>query len=139
MNAGERRRTYSSWYAMQCRCTDPRNPSWLNYGGRGITVCDRWQDFDTFIADMGVRPADRSIDRIDVNGNYEPSNCRWATVAEQSTNKRRHGRLPRAGRVSSVRIAIRVTDAERALWQTAADESGQSLSEWLRVVLNAET
>lgn len=66
------------------RCTDPNNLSYPRYGGRGIAVCDRWRDsFTEFFADMGRRPRGHSIDRIDIDGNYEPSNCRWATYAAQ--------------------------------------------------------
>lgn len=80
--------THRSWAAMIGRCETPSDGSFGNYGGRGITVCDRWHNFVHFFADMGARPSGTSIDRIDVNGNYEPHNCRWATDAEQRHNTR---------------------------------------------------
>jgi hypothetical protein len=79
--------------AMIGRCTNPHNKSWEYYGGRGIKVCERWQSsFNDFLADMGPRPTQsHSIDRFpDQNGNYEPTNCRWATKKEQSRNMRRN-------------------------------------------------
>ena len=82
--------TYHSYRSMLERCNDPECKCFYNYGGRGITVCQRWLDgFENFLADMGVRPADKTLDRIDVNGNYEPSNCRWADKFQQARNKRR--------------------------------------------------
>ncbi|MDZ4249531.1 MAG: hypothetical protein U0990_05515 [Candidatus Nanopelagicales bacterium] len=72
------------------RCTNPNSEVFEYYGGRGITVCERWRkSFENFRADMGLRPEGMSIDRKDVNGNYEPTNCRWATAIEQRLNQRR--------------------------------------------------
>lgn len=82
--------TFVSWQCMMGRCKYPSTVNWMAYGGRGIAVCDRWQDFGAFLADMGERPsADYSIERRDVNGNYEPGNCYWATRIEQGANLRR--------------------------------------------------
>lgn len=85
----ERQRLYRVWVSLRNRCSNPKNADWHKYGGRGISVCDRWQNsFDAFIADMGPRPPGYSIDRRDNNGNYERSNCRWATPRQQSENRR---------------------------------------------------
>jgi len=74
---------------------NPRGSHYYLYGGRGITVCDRWLAFENFLIDMGKRPANRTLDRINNDGNYEPGNCRWATVLEQSRNKRPWGEAKR--------------------------------------------
>ena len=80
--------TWKSWKSMHERCEDPRNASYKYYGARGITVCERWTDFEPFLEDMGERPeGDYSIDRIDAKGNYEPANCRWLTRAEQNARR----------------------------------------------------
>lgn len=85
---------YGAWADMKTRCLNPRHKWFKEYGGRGITVCERWLAFDGFIADMGKRPGKGySLDRINNDGNYEPGNCRWATAREQMLNRRRTARI----------------------------------------------
>ena len=79
---------YARWNAMRRRCMTPTNAQYRYYGGRGITICPEWDDFDTFVADMGECPEGYELDRIDVDGNYEPSNCRWISHSDNLRNRR---------------------------------------------------
>ena len=88
--SGKQSPEYKSWAAMVRRCENPNTKDWGNYGARGIRVCPEWRDsFPAFLAYVGFKPSpELTVDRVDVNGNYEPGNCRWATPAEQRLNQR---------------------------------------------------
>lgn len=86
---GYKSRTYGIWQAMRGRCLNPNNSRWGSYGGRGITICSQWDSFEQFLQDMGEAPDGLTLERKDVNGNYEPTNCVWATWVEQAKNKRK--------------------------------------------------
>lgn len=94
--------TYTSWRGMRGRCLNPHASNYDRYGGRGITVCDSWNKFENFLADMGERPKGTTLDRIDNNKRYEPSNCRWAEISEQNSNQRRTVRLEINGRTQTL-------------------------------------
>jgi hypothetical protein len=95
-------REYRTWKDMRSRCNTPTDTDYPDYGGRGIRVCERWNDFAAFYADMGDRPRGMSIDRIDVNDDYAPDNCRWATAKEQANNKRSNHRIEFQGETKTL-------------------------------------
>lgn len=105
---GNQHPLYDTWAEMHRRCKDPRRPKYRRYGGRGITVDPRWDDFEAFVADMGDKPSTRhSLDRIDNDGPYSPENCRWATPKEQARS---------ADRVLHV---VEINGRENTLWSWA--------------------
>lgn len=108
---------YAAWQAMKKRCSNPAHKDFHSYGGRGIKVCERWMNFENFLADMGLPPPGMTLDRIDNNGDYEPSNCRWATPAEQALNTNRavvinvHG-VPKRAREIAAELGV----TPHAIW-----------------------
>ena len=88
---GKRSREHTCWSHMLDRCRNPNSSCYRYYGGRGITVCERWHKFEHFLADMGRCPPGLTLERINNSGNYTPDNCKWATVSDQNRNKRKKG------------------------------------------------
>jgi hypothetical protein len=116
---GKDKKAYNAWHQMVDRCTNPENKSYARYGGRGIRVCDAWLDFEKFYADMGPSNG-LTIDRRDNDGNYDPSNCRWATRAIQQRNNSRT-------RLTEEIVAdIRSMHASGQLQKTIAEKYGIS-------------
>lgn len=122
-HAGQQSPEYMTWVDMKRRCSDASRPNYRRYGGRGVTVCERWLDsFESFLSDMGLRPSGKhSIDRIDNNGNYEPGNCRWATCGEQSRNMASNNNLTLDGET------LCVTD-----WAAKAPVTRQAVTQRIR-------
>ena len=94
---------YNIWYGMRERCEKSYNQFYGNYGGRGIKVCAHWAEFINFFEDMGEKPKDKTLDRIDNDGGYSKENCRWATWSEQSTNRRSNRLLTHNNKTQTVK------------------------------------
>ena len=107
-------KTYNSWRCMISRCVYSKDKSFALYGGRGIRVCDSWLKFENFFRDMGLRPRETEIDRIDVNGNYEPLNCRWATEKIQANNRRNTVYLTVDGKTLPVSMWAKISGLHRS-------------------------
>jgi hypothetical protein len=109
---------YRVWSDMRSRCNNPRATAFADYGGRGIQCCKAWSSFTRFIADMGQRPTPaHTLERNDVNGHYEPRNCRWATRAEQAANKRNTIRVTHQGVIRRVpELAAQAGLSTSAMW-----------------------
>ena len=127
---------YRAWKAMRARCCDSGNISYVNYGGRGVKVCEAWNSFESFFADMGKKPSDQhSLDRIDNNGNYEPGNVRWASRKEQIVNRRNALLVSYSGKSLSLDDWSKITGVRAATlwWRLYCD--GQSAEQALTTPL----
>jgi hypothetical protein len=131
---GEHTGAYRSWASMKQRCLDPAAENYADYGGRGISVCERWLDFEGFFADMGSRPLRKSIDRINPNGNYELSNCRWATVKQQSNNRRNNRWITHDGQSKTVSQWSSLAGIEESLIRNRIDRLGWTVERALTAI-----
>lgn len=118
---------YNAWGQMIQRCTNPNNERFLDYGGRGITVCPQWRSFEQFMVDMGPRPARMTIDRINNDGNYEPGNCRWATRYEQNLNTRQNVWIEFSGERKSLSQWAKATGIDRRVIRNRIRKYGWSV------------
>lgn len=121
----DRVRAYSTWNGMLKRCYDPKNRAYHWYGGRGITVCERWRgSFEAFLADMGFPPPGRQIDRIDNAKGYSPDNCRWADVKTQARNRRNNRTISTGGEQKTLAEWEEVANRDRATIASRIDRDG---------------
>jgi hypothetical protein len=126
---------YRSWVSIKARCNDKENKSYTNYGGRGIKMCERWNDFELFLSDMGPRPGGLSIDRKDNDDGYYKENCRWSTRTVQSRNRRPRTELPCGiRRLESGSYAAGIGVNRKKIYLG----SSKSLDEVIRMRLEAE-
>lgn len=139
--------TYQSWKAMIARCNNPKGWGYAQYGAKGIKVCERWHRFGPFLEDMGERPPETSIDRIDNARGYEPGNCRWATRSQQGLNRRKYvitkrtprkfapgkspGRPPKPVHLRATeKVHFRCTLEEKESYRRKSGDKG--ISAWLK-------
>lgn len=135
-------RMYRIWSQMWQRCTNPKDKKYPLYGGRGITVCQAWEEFMAFAYDMGPRPSQsHTLDRIDSNGNYEPGNVRWATQKEQQNNRRDNRFFTVRGGMMTIAQIGREFNISPNLIRQRVDRDGYSIEEALtkKVVRNGKT
>ena len=128
-------REYTSWCEMFTRCRNKKREKYKRYGGRGIKVCDRWQWFTNFYADMGKRPIGTTLDRIDNDGDYTPENCRWATIQQQMQN---HSKLRLYKHKGKVMCLTTICRSEKMVYETVIyrmDIRGWSLQKALSTPL----
>lgn len=112
-HGGTNTRAHNSWAAMRGRCLNPNGVNYDRYGGRGVAICERWMTFENFLADMGAPPEGTSLDRIDTNQGYGPSNCRWATASEQLLNRRNTKRFMFRGEMRPLKTISDLTGISR--------------------------
>jgi len=125
---GKRSRTYNTWATMKARCACKSSSRYKDYGGRGISVCDRWQTFALFLEDMGERPDGMTLDRIDVNGDYEPSNCKWSTCAIQARNKTTHKRRNIGVRASGKKYIAQIKVNKKTIYLGTHDTEEEAIA-----------
>lgn len=125
-------RSHYIWSSMRGRCNNPNHPKFHRYGGRGIKVCARWDDFRKFLADMGEPPDGMSLDRIDVDGHYSPGNCRWATQKTQQNNRSNNRFILFRGEMRRLTELATEHGISPKILRQRIDRDGNSISEALR-------
>lgn len=121
--------TYISWKSMKARCDNVNDPNYMRYGGRGITYCERWSDFQNFLDDMGERLEGTTIGRIDNDGNYEPNNCRWENNEQQANNRSIHHYVEYKGQMMTLAMAAKASgiDHDTLSKRITAGDTGDRL------------